>query len=354
MKNKKLILSIVATVAFVIIGTGCSNNQLSNNKKTLSDGKSVENVTTDGNTIGNTVGNITNGGIVTQQGDWIYYNNNDKGLYKIKTDGTSRQHLSLDIAKDINVIGDYLYFYRSSSADKSGGLAKLKNDGTKESLEVEEILEPESAYNVIVVDNWIYYGLPYSSDSNTEGLYRMKADIGISSKEKLYSKSVGSLNIVNGWIYFTYGHGLEVDNPGTYRMKTDGTNVQQLSKNDVDSIILVNDWIYYVNDILDVDDGRGIYKMRIDGSEKQLIYALEGIDTTFNIDNGQLYYCSDLYSKGLYKISLDGKNNQKISSDYAENINIVENWIYYKSPDEDYKRSLYRIKTDGSDKQLVE
>jgi hypothetical protein len=44
---------------------------------------------------GNTVGNIVNGGLVAQEGNWIYYSNGDSDfwVYKMRTDGSGRQRV---------------------------------------------------------------------------------------------------------------------------------------------------------------------------------------------------------------------------------------------------------------------
>jgi len=78
---------------------------------------------------------------------------------------------------------------------------------------------------------------------------------------------------------------------------------------------------------------------------------------------GDWIYCS---LKGeLHKVSLDGKKKTKLSDDYPMYINVFDGWVYYLNyvPEvienihgEDMYISaekIYRIKTDGTDKQLL-
>lgn len=61
---------------------------------------------------------------------WIYYSNvNDSGrLYKIRNDGSDMTRLSMQTAKDIELLGGWIYYYNSS---QTGGAFRTKTDGSK-------------------------------------------------------------------------------------------------------------------------------------------------------------------------------------------------------------------------------
>lgn len=319
MKNKKLIMSVIVTITIIMLCTACGNNSTSSSKTK---------VISDSNSVGNMVGNIINDGIVTQQGNWIYYNNN-KGLYKIKTDGTSRQEVCLDYAKDINVVGDWVYFYSTSDTGENKGLRKIKNDGSKQSIESEEIIESKSVDFMTVFGDLIYY-------SNLNGIYKIKTS-GM-DKQQLSTDNAKEINVVGDWIYY--------NSKGIYKVKTDGTGKTKILTDDylsqygAGNMIVLGDWIYYIR-------AGELDKVKIDGTSPQKL--IENVKS-MNVVGDWIYYSNN--DTGLNKMKVDGTNNQKICSDKAENINIVENWIYYRNYDEN--NGLYRIKTDGSNKQPVE
>lgn len=75
---------------------------------------------------------------------------------------------------------------------------------------------------------------------------------------------------------------------------------------------------------------------------------------TLNVADGWIYYV-DHSDKSLYRIKTDGSEKQLICSDNAFNVNIIQDYIYYDIYDRtngDTKKCLYRIKMDGSERQV--
>jgi hypothetical protein len=102
------------------------------------------------NTEGNTLGNITNSGVVSKQGIWIYYQNYmDKKLYKKKINGKDKVKLSDDSIAYINVVGDWIYY---SNWSDNYHITKVKTDGSSKTT----VGNDRTAY-INVVDDWIYY-----------------------------------------------------------------------------------------------------------------------------------------------------------------------------------------------------
>jgi len=118
------------------------------------------------NQRGNSVGNIVSGGIVAQQGEWIYYCTYSDGrkLYKIRTDGTGRTKLNEDKSFFINVVGDWIYYCNSSDDDK---LYKIRTDGTRKTK-----LNEDRSWSINVVGEWIYYQNSFDGDK----LYKIRTD----------------------------------------------------------------------------------------------------------------------------------------------------------------------------------
>ncbi|MGI6153784.1 MAG: DUF5050 domain-containing protein [Christensenellaceae bacterium] len=62
-------------------------------------------------------------------------------------------------------------------------------------------------------------------------------------------------------------------------------------------------------------------------------------------------YADGGISTGISKMKNDGTDVQQICSDNAEQINVVGDWVYYSNFDDNYV--LYKVKTDGTERQLV-
>ena len=89
------------------------------------------------NERGNTTSNLSNCGLATIQGDWIYYRSNNKGnLYKIHIDGTGNVKLNDDSCLYINVVGDWVYYLNDNDSMR---IYKIKTDGSSRVLLSDDI-----------------------------------------------------------------------------------------------------------------------------------------------------------------------------------------------------------------------
>jgi len=116
----------------------------------------------------------------TVNGEWIYYTlenteGSDRGLHKIKTDGTGNQKICDDVIwfYDVNTCkllfdGENAYFV--SDSDETQSLYKIKNDGTERVQ-----LTSKSVYHIICVrDNTIYYYA--EADDSSWGVFSVGID----------------------------------------------------------------------------------------------------------------------------------------------------------------------------------
>jgi hypothetical protein len=271
------------------------------------------------NTAGNTAGNIINGGIVAQQGDWIYYQNvsDHSNLYKVRTDGTQATKLNDRFSSYINIVGDWIYY--------SNGvyLYKIRTDGTQETKLSDRVIGSLS-----VVDDWIYFSLPFDLS-----LYKIHTD-GTEETE-LSDDVIQYFNIVDGWIYYV-DSGMCIN-----KMRTDGTGEIKLYDYAASDINVVGDWIYFW--------GRGLEKIRTDGTGRTTLFN-DDLDY-INVVGDWIYY-TPLNDGSIFKIRTDGTGRTQLNSDFSVNINIVGDWVYYINySDHD---NLYRMKTDGTGRQVVQ
>jgi len=109
-------------------------------------------------------------------------------------------------------------------------------------------------------------------------------------------------------------------------------------------VAIQGNWIYYNSDRIN----GSLHRININGSGKQ---KLNDNDSWYiNVVDDWVYY---LYN-GMYlcKIRTDGSDIQKINDDDSWFINIVGNMIFYSNGSDNHK--LYQIKTDGSERKIVD
>jgi S1-C subfamily serine protease len=285
--------------------------------------------------MGNSSGNISNYGFTAENGDWIYISVLDKGLFRMRKDGQEKEKISGNAAFNINVMDGWIYFtypYDYPVKEERGHLYKM---GTKGNLLTK--LTDYEVNSVHVMGDWIYY----INSEKDNMLYKIRIDG--KGEELIYENSIANFTVSNGWIYFKEDY-----DESLYKMRTNGSDKKLLCKDlGIDSCIVVDgDWVYYNTSGKEI----GIYKLGIDGKDKQQI-LFEAIDS-FNVSGGYIYY-NDSY-KNIYKIRVDGSNKVRIGTGIDQSINIADNWIYYKKWDSKNTGGKdYRIKGDSTLKQKL-
>ncbi|MCL2577698.1 MAG: DUF5050 domain-containing protein [Defluviitaleaceae bacterium] len=63
---------------------------------------------------------------------WVYYSSYlSDGIYRIRNDGTDRQRISDGFGREINIIGDWIYYRPGYDADIFSPLYRMRKDGTE-------------------------------------------------------------------------------------------------------------------------------------------------------------------------------------------------------------------------------
>lgn len=277
---------------------------------------------------GNTNGNIKQMGYAVEKDGWIYYCDGDGNgkhelkdrLFKKKIDGSQKQNLSKNLAYQINVVGNYVYYI----SGEPGPIYKInKNGGFSRKL------ERKRSSNLIVIGDTIFYRREY------QGLYRM--DINGNRKKKL-ADNILEFSIYENTIYYT-----DQGDDCFYSMDLNGRNVKKINNDHAKDINIEDGWIYY----WDFNDSK-IYKLRLDGSEKHVICS--DICRNLNLHNAVLYYRNQSGKPkelSIYKINVDGTERKKLIQGNIVNINIVGDFLlYYRIGEGDYRANL-----DGSNEQ---
>jgi putative cell wall-binding protein len=281
------------------------------------------------------------------------------GLYKIKKDSNESIVLDKDsyssssisgyyTKSNINVFGEWIYYENIARAFMGGegeseyteGIYKLKTDGTSKTK-----ICSDNAREMVVRGEWIYY----CNDTDHGSLYKIKVDG--TNRTKITDDTCYKINISGNYIYYLKYDDVEQPNMASlYRIKVDGTeNMKIPYAEKIQFLVVEGDFIYYSTyiDEKDVLKGVSIFKMKTDGTEKVKLCDAEFINS-FNVLNGNLYYWGGYTvdkATLLHKISNDGKI---VITKFNEIIGynwMVRNQIYYNN--------IYRINMDGTNKQFI-
>lgn len=189
-------------------------------------------------------------------------------------------------------------------------------------------------------DGWLYTIDPSGSEP---ALYKMRMDE--SKTVKLYSGRCSSINASCGWVYFITGD----TGIGGDLMKVYSTGGEALTlKREVSKALAVGYWIYCQN-----GTASGISKIRIDGTEDTLL--ADGNYTLLDVRDEWIYYLqyeSGYTTQSLYKMRYDGSNKQLIMGGLYNPI-IDGEWIYQCKHEEGRYiefTPVEKIKIDGSER----
>ncbi|MCA1074633.1 DUF5050 domain-containing protein [Clostridium bowmanii] len=233
------------------------------------------------------------------------------GLYKIKKnsnesivvdkDSYSRSTTSGYCTKsNINVYGEWIYYENIARAWMGGegeeeyteGIYKLKTDGTSK---------------INFSGNYIYY-LKYDdvAQTNMKSLYRIKVD-GTENMKIPYAEKIKSLVVEGDFTYYSsYIDEKDVlKGVSIFKMKTDGTEKVKLCDAEfINSFNVLNGNLYYWGDYT-VDKATFLYKISIDGKIKT---------TKFNQIVGYNWIVrNQIYYNNIYRINMEGTNKQFIN-----------------------------------------
>lgn len=286
-----------------------------------------------------------------QLGEWVYYSNpEDKDkLYKVKEDGTGKTKLSDKRAWDVQVVGDWVYFVNDYTDSEEAVLPYgPKDDSLTHGYAVIYKISVNGGEEICIYKT-------KKSPYKYEFYGKIKHE---------YLRTIMNMVVNNNKVYF--------EDSGIYKIDINGENKTMITKTDAFDFSVVDGYIYYY----DFTDKK-IYKMRDDGTEKTKFIEFEKLDGSdsleFTINDGWLYYTNPVRfndgekDEAFYKIRLDGTEKTKLTDKNVFGFIVDKDWIYYyvsnsmvydsttdsySSNDNDYT-AIYKMKTDGSENQLL-
>jgi tetratricopeptide (TPR) repeat protein len=207
------------------------------------------------------------GGLLTSQGDWVYYSVPAEGyaLYKMRMNGEDKQRLGSDTGCYLNVIGDWIYYCNLS---KENAIFKMRTDGSEGTP-----ITDDKCTSMAVCGEWMIY----CSKNEDERLYKMRLDG--SERTMLCDRPVKTPYLMGDTVYF----GLRDEN-AFCSVGLEGGKAKKLVDQRINYYCFDGDWIYYMAD----NKGLVIEKMRLDGSEKTEVFRFFGKANGLNITEGRL------------------------------------------------------------------
>lgn len=282
--------------------------------------------------------NLVNGGFAASDGKWLfYYEHGKKGLYRERlSDGEKKELVLPENPKgELFFLGDKLY------VESISAYSTMKvND-----KECKEIPNTEFTAKKFQTDGRKCYFDCFHSQVDKGNLVSQNLD---GSKAKTIAPISSSRVVFNGeylYVFSPYGRVNDEENLylGVTKMDTDGSNQSLIMDFCPSYFVFGENKIFYVQDVC-------LYSMNFDGSDKQKIDGIY-VDKGLNAYDGYVYFV-DNDSGNICCFSEDGNDNITILNNCkCEDINIVEDWIFYRNSDELF--ALYKMKLDGTENQIV-
>lgn len=181
----------------------------------------------------------------TAQAGYIYYSNANE-IQKLKKNGSNIESVykvSAGNVFNVNVVGDWIYFYCRGSTTGKSYIAKVRTDGSG----FEKLVSSINVIEMLVVKNTVYYTTitenykDYGKDLCP--LYSVSVNGG--TTKQIHDGAVSDLNADATYLYFT--HISEDDNITVCRIKHGSTNKSVLLKNtEILGLSLENSKLYFL------------------------------------------------------------------------------------------------------------
>lgn len=278
----------------------------------------------------NKVGGEMSTGTYTSQANWIYFSPTSYSISKITklgTNLTSVYEVSSGRILNLNIVGDWIYFYCEGNTVGKSYIAKVRTDGSG----FVKILSGIRINDMLVVKDKIYYTIhndsynDYSKDCYP--LYYISVNGGVT--KMVNDGAVLSLRSDGNYVYYVHQ---KVDGTASIcRIKADGTSKSTLInfKNGEEANFIA------------VSDSK-IYFEQFDKYSEECIIASISINGGSYTTYGRIpFYSEFLYVKGS-KVYYYG--SPYVANGFSEDIGLIEydlNTKKYKIVRSDFENEMY-------------
>lgn len=203
--------------------------------------------------------------------DWIYYTEprsgsyNEGGIFKMKTDGSSKTNIARGTSKFINIEGDFIYYLKNESSSSDIYRANI-GASNFEGRNTNETKLSSGNINSFIVDNHCIYFVITS-----DGLYKMNTD-GTNKTKLVSDKDILSFNIKDNFIYYTsYTEPSSIKKISTDGSKTSNITISALEDKKVSFIVdlnIIDDYIFFT---VSTGSKTEFCRVKVDGTSSKII-----------------------------------------------------------------------------------
>lgn len=262
---------------------------------------------------------------------FIYYSEFGKfsceGFYRIRIDGTQKEKLCDCTPEMFCIYEDRIYVHPID-----GGFLSLNLDGS----DIKDCnFRLGYLYRLFAEGDRLYM-------RSSEGIYSVKPDTKEIKKLSESNQEFVDLSVSGGYIYYIR-HIFDEDwGMYLFRMKTDGTGLTKLTQSGCMSIDYDDEWIYYID-----QSGKGIYKMKMDGSDNQKLTDCDSVKTNFfKVFGDWVYYENNGDEYGLYKVNTKSGQSIKVLETHMNScVGMGGNWLInvYNDFDKTPYETIYQL-----------
>ncbi len=299
--------------------------------------------------------NVQNHATFLEKDGWIYgqaRGENGKPIFvKVRTDYSDWTVLDSGYVQCINIVDNYIYYMLLD--DNDYGIYKMRTSGSGRQLVV------KVQGSMQIADGQIYYASwDYESETDAAGnpikvlpeyshLYRCELDG--SNVTEIIAKPTFHFYVFNDGILYQDDN----DNSSLHICDLDGTNDIKLNDSASYYPLYDGEYIYYVHEaILGDAKSRSIWKVKPDGSADQLVANYE-VSSGMLMSYDGIFFVYGADSDRIYRVNKDGSGIMLITQDiHAERIQLFYNYLKYTKCTDDYKyiEGNYFCDYDGSGK----
>lgn len=149
--------------------------------------------------------------------------------------------------------------------------------------------------------------------------------------------TISDVKEYNDWIYYAHN-----EENALYRMKPDGSEKTKLPGG-TDFIQFDGDYVYYI-----LENG-GVGRMKLDDSQTETVYQGEGKNTFGYYVSGDWVFLPEKEGS-LYRIKTDGSERSEIAklSDFQGEFWVSQSFLFFND-----QKSTYRMNFDGTGKERI-
>lgn len=287
----------------------------------------------------NTIGNERSNARYTSQGDWMYFSPSKSQISKLKKSGSdivTVYNVSSGNVMNINVVGDWVYFYVEGSNASGSYIAKVRTDG----VGFEKILSAVTVGDMLVVKDTIFFTTiksPYTNYAkDCAPLYSISVSGGM--PKQIHDGYVSSITADSTYVYFMQC--LESGTSTIYRMKHDATKETELMEDvKANYFVLANSKLYFLT-ADPYSDEYTLASISTNGGNYSTYGKIHFYSEWLHIIGNNAYYGGVPYSTtefsekaGIVEYNMSTKQYKVVKEDYemplclyTSNVLIVENY----------------------------